>query len=72
MKRAAILALAGLILVSAVLYFPMTAAAHDVAECFSNHVTCRELAFNMNASWVKVALALTLCDIALGKCILAV
>ncbi len=72
MKRVATLALAGLILVSAALYFPMTAAAHDVAECYRNHETCRELAFNMNASWVRVALTLTLCDLALGKCILAV
>jgi hypothetical protein len=72
MKRAVTLGLAGLILVSAVLYFPISAAGHDVAECYRDHETCRELAFNMNASWVRVALTLTLCDIALGKCILAV
>jgi hypothetical protein len=70
MKRAFSLALAGVILCSSVLFFPLTADARDVNECYNNHEACRERAFNMNASWTKIALALTVCDIALGKCIL--
>ena len=72
MKKVLLLAMAGLILVSAALFFPVTLRAHDVTECYRDYAACREHAFNMDASWVKMALALTLCDIALGKCILAV
>jgi hypothetical protein len=72
MKKVLLLAMAGLILVSAAIFFPVTLRAHDVAECYRDHEVCREHAMNMDAPWVKVALALTVCDIALGKCILAV
>ena len=72
MKKVLLLAMAGLILVSAALFFPVTLRAHDVTECYRDHTACREHAMNMEAPWVKVALALTFCDIALGKCILAV
>lgn len=71
MKKLAVLALAGLVLVSAALFFPTSLAAHDVNECFGNHQDCRENAFNLDASWFKVMLILTVCDIALGKCALA-
>jgi hypothetical protein len=70
MKRAFSLALAGIVLLSSLLFFPGAVDARDVNECFTNHEVCRERAFNMNASWTKMALALTVCDIALGKCIL--
>jgi hypothetical protein len=72
MRKTLLLTLAGLILVSAALFFPVTATGHDVAHCYKDHVVCREQAFNMNAPWYKIALALTACDVALGKCILAV
>ena len=72
MRKTLLLTLAGLILVSAALFFPLTVAGHDVEHCYKDHVVCREQAFNMNAAWYKIALALTVCDIALGKCILAV
>lgn len=72
MKKLAVMALAGLILVSAVLFFPASAAAHDVSGCFSEHMTCRENGLNMDAPWYQVMLVLTLCDLALGKCILVV
>jgi hypothetical protein len=71
MKKSLLWALAGLILFSSVLFYPMAASAHDVNECYANHQTCRERAFAMNASWAKMALYLTTCDLALGKCILA-
>ncbi len=71
MKKSLLWALAGLILFSSVLFYPMAASAHDVNECYSNHQACRERAFAMAGSWAKIALYLTVCDLALGKCILA-
>ncbi len=70
MKKLAVLALAGLILVSAALYFPTSLAAHDINECYRDHQDCRVNALNMDAPWFKVMLILTVCDIALGKCAL--
>jgi hypothetical protein len=71
MKKMAALALAGLVLVSAAFFFPAALAAHDVNECYKNHQDCRENALNLDAPWFKVMLILTVCDIALGKCALA-
>jgi hypothetical protein len=70
MKKAFSLLLAGTILLSSVLFLPRAVDARDVNECFGNHEACRERAFDMNASWIKMALTLTACDIALGKCIM--
>jgi hypothetical protein len=72
MKKAFVLALAGIIFVSSALFFPLAVRAHDVNECYRDHQVCRERALNMDAPWTKVALLLTVCDVALGKCILAV
>ena len=55
MKKMITLALAGLVLVSAALYFPTAARAHDVAECYRDHQVCRERALAMDAPWTKVA-----------------
>jgi hypothetical protein len=71
MKRFVALALTGLLLVAALVLVPAKAAARDVNECYKNHEACRAQALEMNASWVKIALVLTVCDLALGKCILA-
>ena len=71
MKKILLLALAGLVLLSSVFFFPVAVSAHDVSECYRDHQVCRERAFNLDAPWTKVALVLTVCDIALGKCILA-
>jgi hypothetical protein len=70
MKKLAVAALAGLVLVSAALYFPTSLAAHDINECYRNHQDCRVNALNMDAPWFKVMLILTVCDVALGKCAL--
>ena len=71
MKKLAVVALAGLVLVSAALFFPTSLAAHDVNECYKNHRDCRENALNLDAPWYKVMIILTVCDFALGKCVLA-
>ena len=70
MKMLAVLALAGLVLVSAALFFPTSLAAHNVNECYRDHQDCRENALNLDAPWYKIMLILTVCDIALGKCAL--
>jgi len=71
MKKLAVLALAGLVLVSAALFFPSAAAGRDLDECYRDHQRCRENALNLDAPWYKVTIILTVCDLALGKCILA-
>jgi hypothetical protein len=72
MKKLVAVALAGLVLVSAVIFFPASAAASEVDRCFSEHERCRENSLNMDAPWYQVTLFLTLCDLALAVCILAV
>ena len=72
MKKAAALALAGIVFVTAILFFPSESAAHDVEKCYSDYLECRELAFNMDVSWYKMMLALTLCDVMLGKCLITI
>jgi len=70
MKKLAILALAGVILVSAAVPFGAARELNDQAVCNSNHMKCREYTLNMDAPWYKVAVLLTACDIAFGKCML--
>jgi hypothetical protein len=70
MKKACLWALAGLILVSSVVFFPLSLSAHDVNECYRDHQVCRERAMMLDAPWTKVAILLTVCDLALGKCVL--
>jgi len=72
MKKLTALALAGLIIVSAALFFPASLAARDANECYKDHQDCRVNALNLDAPWYKVMLILTVCDIALGKCILGI
>ena len=71
MKKLTALALAGLVLVSAALFFPASLAARDMNECYRDNQDCRVNALNLDAPWYKVMLILTVCDIALGKCALA-
>ena len=70
MKKPTCLALAGLVLISAVLLFPTAAAGVDIEKCYQDHLKCRESALNLDAPWYKVTLILTVCDLALAKCIL--
>lgn len=72
MKKLAVVALAGLILATPALCLPGNAAAEDSGDCFRDHMTCRENALNLDAPWYQVTLFLTLCDLALAKCILAI
>ncbi len=72
MKKTCLWALVGLILFSSVLLFPLSVRAHDVNECYRDHQACRERALAMDGAWTKIAIYLTVCDVALGKCILGI
>jgi hypothetical protein len=66
-KRLAILAVAALVLVTAA-----APAVNNQNLCNSNHQSCREYVLNLDEPWYKVAVMLTGCDIAFGKCILGI
>jgi hypothetical protein len=68
MKKLAVFALAGLILVSAALPCLGALDVNDQTDCNKNHQKCREYALNVDAPWYKVMVLLTVCDIAFGKC----
>jgi hypothetical protein len=72
MKKLAIIALAGLIIVSAAVPFASARELNDQTDCNTNHMKCREYTLNLDAPWYKVALLLTACDIAFGKCMLGI
>ncbi len=69
MKKALLLALAGLVLFSSLLFFPASVSARSAA-CYDDYYVCRARALDMDAGWVKVALFLTVCDVGLGKCLI--
>ena len=69
MKKLTALALAGFVLLGAIFLGPPPSFGHDVEECYSDYQKCREYAFMLDESWIKVMLALTVCDIMLGKCL---
>jgi len=72
MRKLAILALAGLIIMSAVAPFAAARELNDQTDCNNNHLKCREYTLNIDAPWYKVMVLLTACDIAFGKCMLGI
>ncbi len=70
MRKLAILALAGLVLVTAAASFAAPPALNNQTDCNTNHVKCREYTLNIDEPWYKVMVLLTACDIAFGKCAL--
>jgi hypothetical protein len=70
MRKLAILALAGLVLVTAAVSFAAAPALNNQTDCNTNHVKCREYTLNIDEPWYKVMVLLTACDIAFGKCAL--
>jgi hypothetical protein len=68
MKKLAVLALAGMVLISAALAFPSAPEVNDQTDCNRNHEKCREYTLNLDAPWYKVMVLLTVCDVAFGKC----
>ena len=70
MRKLAILALAGLVLVTAAVSFAAAPALNNQTDCNTNHQKCREYTLNIDEPWYKVMVLLTACDIAFGKCAL--
>lgn len=72
MKKLTVLALAGLVLVSATVFSPAAAAVNNQTDCNRNHQSCREYTLDLDAPWYKVMVLLTVCDLAFGKCALGI
>ncbi|MCX6573700.1 MAG: hypothetical protein NTX99_06880 [Candidatus Aminicenantes bacterium] len=72
MRKLAILALAGLVLVTAAASFAAAPALNNQTDCNTNHMKCREYTLNVDEPWYKVMVLLTVCDIAFGKCALGI
>ena len=72
MKKAIALSLAVALLLTAALYFPKSAGAQTrSAGCYREWNGCRTGAFEQDVSWLRLTLFLTLCDVGLGRCLLA-
>ena len=73
MKRAIALTLAAVIFLSAFLWLPRSAAAYTRADmCYDDWEACRQRALESDEGVVKTILWLTVCDVALGRCLLRI
>jgi len=71
MKRAIALTLAVVLFLSVFLWVPQLSSARARADiCYDDWESCRSRAFQSDEGIVKTTLWLTVCDFALGKCIL--
>lgn len=71
MKKAIALTLAVVISLSAILFFPLAAAAAVPANaCYDNWEVCRIRAFQAEEGILRTTIMLTVCDVGLGKCLL--
>jgi hypothetical protein len=71
MKKAIAGTLAVMFLLSAFLWFPQSSSARERADiCFDDWEACRTRALESEQGIIKTTLWLTVCDVALGKCIL--
>lgn len=71
MKRAIAMTLAVLFFLAVFLSFPQSSAARDRADiCTDDWEACRTRALESEEGIVKTTLWLTVCDLALGKCLL--
>ncbi len=69
MKKAFALTLTVAIFLSVFLLIPSSSLA-DADSCYDDWERCRERALGSKAGWIRTALMLTVCDVALGKCLL--
>jgi hypothetical protein len=71
MKRATVLTLAVLFFLSAFIWIPQLSSAREPADlCFDDWQACRTRAFESEQGIIRTTLWLTVCDLALGKCLL--
>ncbi|OGD38063.1 MAG: hypothetical protein A2V45_00050 [Candidatus Aminicenantes bacterium RBG_19FT_COMBO_58_17] len=71
MKRAIALTLAVVFFLSVFLWLPQSSSARARADiCYDDWEACRSRAFQSDEGIIKTTLWLTVCDLALGKCVL--
>jgi len=71
MKRAIAVTLAAVFFLSVFLWLPQSSAAATWADmCYNDWEACRHRALESDEGVVKTILWLTVCDVALGKCLL--
>ncbi len=70
MKKAIVLTLAAMFVLSAFLWPSRAAANTPAGDCFDSYEECRARALDSNQGWFRVAIMLTVCDLALGRCLL--
>lgn len=71
MKKAVALTLSALFIISIFLFIPRTSqAATDADTCWNNWERCRTRALESDLGTVRTTLALTVCDVALARCLL--
>jgi len=71
MKRAIALTLAVMFFLSAFIWIPQSSSARQPADlCYDDWEACRSRAFESEQGIIRTTLWLTVCDFALGKCLL--
>jgi hypothetical protein len=71
MKRAIAGTLAVMFFLSVFLWLPQSSAALQSADlCYDNWESCRTRALESDEGIIRTTLWLTVCDVALGKCLL--
>jgi hypothetical protein len=73
MKKAIALTLAAVFFLSVFLWLPQPSAAATQADiCYDSWEACRARAFASDEGILRTALQLTVCDLALGRCLLRI
>jgi hypothetical protein len=73
MKRAIALTLAAAFFLSVFFWLPQSSAADTQADvCYKSWEACRTRAFASDEGVLRTALMLTVCDLALGRCLLRI
>lgn len=70
MKKATAILLAAVFLGLVLFFFPKASLA-DADGCFDSHERCSARSLQADAGIIKTTLMLTICDIALGTCLIA-
>ena len=73
MKKAIALTLAAAFFLSVFFWLPQSSAAATQADvCYNSWEACRTRAFASDEGILRTALMLTVCDLALGRCLLRI
>jgi len=73
MKRAIALTLAAVFFFSVFFWLPQSSSASTQADvCYDSWQACRTRAFASDEGVLRTALMLTVCDLALGRCLLRI